>query len=276
MQGNAHINGEFTASNMTFSYTEQEQEANGQNSNINGNNFGSNTQPIYWYGGAPKAMSYVPERLYYSVQAANNEQYSYSFEATNHFASTTQLGINVFSINGATGMPSGHTNTTLYVNGLSYFSDAMTIANNLTINGNIIPLNASAPIWTLGKGTNPSDANDTPARWAGVFIGSYDTYGGQLESEQDPLIHNSIKPIYWNNGVPTEFTVSVGNSVHPVYLSNGTFIASSATVGSEISPIYMHAGALTVTDAEVGDPFTPIFLGTSPNATSSNNYIEIQ
>ena len=87
---------------------------------------GSNTQPIYIAAnGVATALTYVPNRLYYSAAAEAGQTNSTSFTATSHYASDTQIGL------GTTSMPSGSTDT-LYVNGTTKHNGAIYLANNTT------------------------------------------------------------------------------------------------------------------------------------------------
>lgn len=82
------------------------------------NAIGSNTQPVYIaQNGTITALTYTPNRLYYSASSA-------SFEATNHYATTNAIAINNNSIT---------SDYTFEVNGKTNLLDDL----NITGNGNI-------------------------------------------------------------------------------------------------------------------------------------------
>lgn len=84
---------------------------------------GSVTQPIYINAnGVATALEYTANRLYYSYSTT-------SFEATNHFANTTQVGINL------TTWPQSNQDN-LYVNGDSTFNGIVKIINLTDIGNN--------------------------------------------------------------------------------------------------------------------------------------------
>ena len=59
-------------------------------------------------------------------------------------------------------------------------------------------------------------------------------------------VGNDKKPVYINNGIPTECNSTVGGKAKPIYSDNGTLAACNATVGSASVPVYMNAGTITV------------------------------
>lgn len=163
--------------------------------------YGSSTQPIYWNAGVPTAITFTANRLYYSASTT-------SFTYTDHYASTSKLAINY----------QNEPTYNFYVNGTSYFH------NTVTSNGNIVPSSNNSK--NLGVG------GENPARWAKLYIGDIDTYGG------------TAKPIYWNNGVPEPLSAAAGGTATPVYLNNGTITACSANIGTAYVPVYMDGGEI--------------------------------
>lgn len=163
--------------------------------------YGSSTQPIYWNAGVPEALTFTANRLYYSASAS-------SFTYTNHYAATDKLAINY------TNEPTQN----FYVNGTSYFGGAITTTGNLVPN--------SDGTQNLGVG------GENASRWAKLYIGDADTYGG------------TAKPIYWNNGAPEPLSAAVGGTATPVYLNNGTITACSANIGTAYVPVYMDGGEI--------------------------------
>lgn len=91
---------------------------------------GSNTQPIYIAAnGVATAITYVPNRLYYSYDAIEEQSYTTNFVAGDYYANGTQLGINI------TSWPYGNTDK-LYVSGSSTITGILTITNTTDITGN--------------------------------------------------------------------------------------------------------------------------------------------
>lgn len=159
--------------------------------NANGT-VGSTTQPVYINDNVVTAITYTQYRLYYSASTS-------SFTATNHYANENQIGLNI------TTLPNGNTDT-LYVNGTT------SLNGNVTITGNLIP--SSTNTYTLGIGAG---ATNNPLRWQKLYIGTADSYG-----DDDNDTNHNIVPIYWNNGVPTPLSSSVGDAYTPIYLNGGS------------------------------------------------------
>ena len=161
---------------------------------------GSGTNPVYIAaGGRATALTYTANRLYYSASTA-------SFDATLHHASTEALAINWYANSNSTVYSDSYA---LYVNGTSYFNNA------ITINGNAVPtVGASTTTSTYSLGTSS-------ARWASLYLGSSDTYG------------DAYTPVYWNAGVPAAvtpvqyctFTIADGKS--GVRLAHTAFVSDS-------------------------------------------------
>ena len=89
-------------------------------------NVGTGTQPVYLNSGSITELTFTANRLYYS--AATD-----SFEATGHYASSTQIGINITSWpqDNNTDIPE-----VLYVNGDSIFSGIVRITDTTDIVAN--------------------------------------------------------------------------------------------------------------------------------------------
>ena len=88
---------------------------------------GSNTQPVYIAAnGTATALTYTPNRLYYSDAAVSGETYAINFLPSNHYADASKIGI------GITTWPSNN-NDILYVDGASSFTGIVKITNNTDI-----------------------------------------------------------------------------------------------------------------------------------------------
>lgn len=88
---------------------------------------GSNTQPVYiTANGTATALTYTPNRLYYSDAAVSGETYAINFLPSNHYADASKIGI------GITTWPSNN-NDILYVDGASSFTGIVKITNNTDI-----------------------------------------------------------------------------------------------------------------------------------------------
>lgn len=88
---------------------------------------GSNTQPVYiTANGTATALTYTPNRLYYSDAAVSGETYAINFLPSNHYADDSKIGI------GITTWPLNN-NDTLYVDGASSFTGIVKITNNTDI-----------------------------------------------------------------------------------------------------------------------------------------------
>ena len=74
---------------------------------------------------------------------------------------------------------------------------------NIYVNGHLYPYGD----------TNTKNLGYSTSRWAKLYIGTADSYGG------------TAKPIYWNAGVPTAITETIGNTTTPAYVNAGTLTA---------------------------------------------------
>lgn len=85
---------------------------------------GSNTNPVYIAAnGVATALTYTANRLYYSASTT-------SFEATSHYANTTQIGINITTWPTVGNQPIADN---LYVNGASTFTGVLKITNTTDV-----------------------------------------------------------------------------------------------------------------------------------------------
>lgn len=113
-----------------------------------GGTVGGPTQPIYINDNVVTAITYTPNRLYYSASTT-------SFEATNHYATSTSLALNDANTVYTESAPRP-TSYTFYVNGDSYFNGNTThngtdyFANGTTY---YIDNNGDAHLRNLGIGT---------------------------------------------------------------------------------------------------------------------------
>ena len=168
-----------------------------------GGTVGGSTQPVYINDNVITAITYTPNRLYCSGNETNQiEHTASSFIPTNHYANENQIGL------GITALPNGNTDT-LYVNGTTGLN------GNATITGNLIP--SSTNTYTLGIGAGNTEPPTNPFRWQKLYIGTADSYG-----DDDNDANHNIVPIYWNDGVPTPLSSSVGDAYTPVYLNGGS------------------------------------------------------
>lgn len=68
------------------------------------------------------------------------------------------------------------------------------------------------------------------------------------------------KPVYFNNGVPTACSSTVGTAAKPVFMKSGTITECSSTVGNTAKPVYMNAGTITVCSSTVGSSSIPVYM----------------
>lgn len=89
---------------------------------VSGGRVGSNVQPIYINNnGLATALTYVPNRLYFSDAAPVGESAATDFIASSHYANSTQIAIN------STSIPAG--NETLYVNGKTTITGILSVTD---------------------------------------------------------------------------------------------------------------------------------------------------
>lgn len=188
---------------------------------------GSTTQPIYLNNGIPTAIQYTANRLYYSASKD-------SFEATNHYASTTKVAINSTSAPGSA----------LHVNGTTTTTDSITVTM----------ANTAGPKVSVSNGTYHTDLFiDTYGTNHGIYDAIANNRGtsGVTNQAAGWIIYRDNSRVYipaWN---------SIGSVSKPIYIDGTGHPATvawelKATVNSGVTnKIAYYSGANTISNGTI-------------------------
>lgn len=156
---------------------------------------GSNTQPVYFAAnGIATALTYTPNRLYYSDSAVNGETYAINFVAGDHYADSTKIGINI------TTWPSNNTDT-LYVNG------------NTSITGIL----------------NITDTTDITNATNGALIVAGGAYFAKKVQIHDATILNNTLTVDGRVGIGTAPDSATSGDQHALVVNGSILIVNSST-----------------------------------------------
>ena len=254
------------------------------------NAIGSNTQPIYIAAnGIATALTYTPNRLYYSDAAAAGQLNSTDFIAGNHYASNDKIAIN------STNAPTEN----LYVNGTTYIGSGVGIG----VAPETITSAADYHIFTIKGSTLIMGAHDNVAhldiiRPSGSssdllkFIPANDTYGyfGELNyrwnhmylsnflnivSNSSSILlstvdgNNDIGVITITTSVPTiEFNSTANNSIDWEITNDGeVFSINNQGTSSSLVEIEGQEDGFKITGG--------VGIGTDPEIINNNNNYHI-
>ena len=239
----AHI---LTGESTSISYTHILPNSNGyilQAESINA--VGSNTQPVYIAEhGIATALTYTPNRLYYSDNAVSDQSYATDFIAGNYYANGTQLGINITDWPSVSNTP---ITDTLYVEGATTITGILNITDNTDItnnsNGALILAGGATINKKLYVGNTLTVENNSTLN-GHVGIGAEPTLNNMLYVDGTSLFNGNLIP-ETNNSVQSPHSLGTpdhhwtalyigpeeqyGDPYTPVYWNNGVPIATSPT-----------------------------------------------